>query len=580
MTKKIFGLIVILAFVMACVCVVIDYGAQVGAAAGLLFGALFGPWRIAGVDFRQWFRDPGAPSEIGDDSWIGLFRGAFHAIWPTALFTFVVLVYFLKGRLPSSCTTIDVSYLLALLPSWSAEFLTSCSGHSAAIKIVGGGIVGAAFTQAVVEITWRIGLHFGLRKSEAPSTFLAPNALPVLTAKEKHAGIRRLIVCCDGTWNWPEAKRETNVVRLVRAIAPDANGVAQIVHYHQGVGTGNFVDRIAGGGAGVGLSASVKACYGFLVDNYKEYDEIFLFGFSRGAYIARALGGLIGTIGIMRKHEMGRFADVWDWYWQKKADRKLEVLDKLAPDRFKAVEIECIGVWDTVGALGIPGTRFCASTFAFHDTELGTHVRHAFQALAIDEQRGNFQAAIWVPAKTSAAGAGADRQDLKQMWFPGVHSNIGGGYLKHGLSDTTFLWMLSQLQPILGLNQNSIVVSLDRDKTEFYPGGELQNSRTQFWRLLGAPVPRPVCVISQTEQIHESGWQRSAAAARAVPASDVYKTVRRKVWLAAMTIFKALRTPFESTLAAVDRPDPVVISGLKKKLDWCSWLLQVVGARG
>ena len=578
MIKKIFGLVVVLAFIIACVCVVIDYGARVGAAAGLLFGALFGPWRIAGVDFRQWFRDPGTPSEIGDDSWIGLFRGAFHAVWPTAIVAFVVLVYFLKSRLPTACTMIDVSYLLALLPGWFAKFLTSCSGHSAAIKIVGGGIVGTAVMQAIAEIIWRVGLRYSLPDRAAAATFLAQNSLPMLSEKTPHAGIRRLIVCCDGTWNWPDARRETNVVRLVRAIAPDAGGVAQIVHYHQGVGTGNFVDRIAGGGAGVGLSASVKACYGFLVDNYKAHDEIFLFGFSRGAYVVRALGGLIGAIGMMRKHEMDRFADVWNWYWQDKSERKMEILEELAPGRYKSVEIECIGVWDTVGALGIPGSRFCASTFAFHDTGLGAHVRNAFQALAIDERRGNFQAAIWVPGEPPPAATGNTRQVLRQMWFPGVHSNIGGGYPKHGLSDTTFLWMVSQLNPLLGLDRNSIVVSLDRDGSELYPGGELQNSRTRFWRLLGSPVPRPICAISQTEKIHESAWQRSTAAT--VAASDRYKKERRKNWLDSMAKYKASHEPFESEIAAINRPNPIAKSGLKTKLDWCSWLLQVVGARG
>ena len=197
-----------------------------------------------------------------------------------------------------------------------------------------------------------------------------------------------------------ESKRETNVVRMVRSLKPDDNGVAQIIHHHQGVGTGNFLDRLVGGGAGVGLSASVKARYGFLVDNYREGDEIFLFGFSRGAFVVRALGGVIGEIGMMRKAEMACFSEVWNWYCQGKEARdknKETTLSLLAPHRCCVVDIECIGVWDTVGALGIPGTRLCAQTYEFYDTSLGTHVRHAFQSLAIDERRGNFQGAVWVP---------------------------------------------------------------------------------------------------------------------------------------------------------------------------------------
>jgi len=237
------------------------------------------------------------------------------------------------------------------------------------------------------------------------------------------------------------------VVRLVRAIEPQRDGVDQIVHYHEGVGTGDFVDRAFGGGAGVGLAASVKACYGFLVDNYKDHDEIFLFGFSRGAYVARALAGLIGTVGLMRKHEMDRFGHMWNWYWQKTRD--LDVLHQIAPDRKQHVDIECVGVWDTVGALGIPGSRLCASAYQFFQAELGPHVRHAFQGLAIDERRGNFQGAVWVPydverARSARANAQANahlaedqkdeaapRQVIRQVWFPGVHSNVGGGYPQH-----------------------------------------------------------------------------------------------------------------------------------------------------
>src|SRR5204862_2503696 len=145
-----------------------------------------------------------------------------------------------------------------------------------------------------------------------------------------------------------------------------------------------------------------------------------------------------------------------------------------------------------------------------HDTALGPHVRHAFQALAIDERRGNFQAAIWVPfdpdrrrrgatAQQAPAAAQAQtgaRQVLKQMWFPGVHSNVGGGYEKHGLSDTTFLWMVSELQGLLGFDQPNIVASLDKLASEQFPGGTLADSRTLGWKLIFCPVPRPVGIVS------------------------------------------------------------------------------------
>ena len=105
---------------------------------------------------------------------------------------------------------------------------------------------------------------------------------------------RRLIACCDGTWNKPDRQRHTtNVVRLVRSIdACTEDGISQIVYYRPGLGTGNFVDRWIGGGTGIGLSENVRSVYAWLLDNYRHGDEIFLFGFSRGAYTARAVPGI------------------------------------------------------------------------------------------------------------------------------------------------------------------------------------------------------------------------------------------------------------------------------------------------
>src|SRR5690349_3944639 len=106
---------------------------------------------------------------------------------------------------------------------------------------------------------------------------------------------RRLIACCDGTWNTPDRPgHTTNVVRLVRSIRScSADGISQIVYYHPGVGTGNVVDHWIAGGTGVGLSQNVLSVYAFFVNNYMDGDEIFLFGFSRGAYTARSVAGMM-----------------------------------------------------------------------------------------------------------------------------------------------------------------------------------------------------------------------------------------------------------------------------------------------
>ena len=320
----------------------------------------------------------------------------------------------------------------------------------------------------------------------SPRTELAQETKPPAT--------RRLIICCDGTWNWPQPQRETNVVRLLRAISPlgkrsDGGPVTQIVHYHLGIGTGNILDRAVGGGTGVGLAeGGWSPVMKFLVDNYEPDDEILLFGFSRGSYVVRSVAGMVGSVGLLQKREMTRFYDAWDWY-AKRQSRDPEKLHAIAPLRNKpeTVTMQCIGVWDTVGALGIPGSRFCAQDYTFHQTALGPYVRHAFQALAIDEKRGNFQAAPWAPPLHAEVP-----QVLEQVWFAGVHSNIGGGYDDHGLSDTTLLWMISQIRQynLLDLDIDCIIKSLDQSAP--YLTGKLIELRTALWVALGCAVPRPV----------------------------------------------------------------------------------------
>lgn len=597
------GLLLLVALIaVAALCVYVNEGGRIGIFLGLLLGTLLAPLRIAGVDFRQWFMDPGAPSEIGDDSFIGLIRWGFHALWVPWFLMIVGLVCTVSWWMPASCRLVDVSPLLhqlldpirlARLADFLVGVATACSGFYAGANLVLGAMLAATVAPALVEIIWHVGLAHGV--PARPTEYLAPQALPRVRTKLVRQGYRRLIICCDGTWNWPESRRETNLVRMVRALLPDHNGIPQIIHYHQGVGTGNFLDRLVGGGAGVGLSASVKACYGFLADNYKTGDEIFLFGFSRGAFVVRSLAGMIGAVGMMRKDEMARFAEVWNWYCLGKDDRQPGTLDRLSPQRHRDVDIECIGVWDTVGALGIPGSRLCAQAFEFHDTALGPHVRHAFQALAIDERRGNFQAAVWVPFDRTRRRRGTavtaaepehhgppydgPQQVLKQMWFPGVHSNVGGGYPQHGLSDNTFLWMLTQLQGLLGFERNNIVSSLDNVASERYPGGKLEDSRTLGWKLIACPVPRPVGIISATERVHDSAWGRSSAAPPQVPANDVYQRQSRRDWLAAIGP-RPGRSPFEEEIAGLPRPpDPPPVN-IRRRLGVCGAILAFINPQG
>ncbi len=253
--------------------------------------------------------------------------------------------------------------------------------------------------------------------------------------------MKRIVICADGTWQSPESAHPTHVLRLARGIAPrDAKGCEQIVFYDWGVGSEG--DRISGGATGAGIDKNIMDCYRFLVHNHEEGDQLFFFGFSRGAYTVRSLAGLIRNSGLLRREHADRIPAAYDLYRQRSPGS--------APGRNKAREfrrdhavadltpIEFLGVWDTVGALGIPAPflgTLGTGKYLFHDTEPSKIIRHARHAVAIDENRQDFEPALW----TEKPGI-----DLLQVWFAGVHTDIGGGYKEHALGDHAGLWLAQE----------------------------------------------------------------------------------------------------------------------------------------
>jgi uncharacterized protein (DUF2235 family) len=320
---------------------------------------------------------------------------------------------------------------------------------------------------------------------------------------------RRLIVCCDGTWNKLEQKdgggyAPTNVAKIARSISPLGNGMEQVVFYDPGVGTGNALDRWTGGAMGVGLSDNVKDGYQFLMHNYTQHDEIYLFGFSRGAYTVRSLAGLIRKCGLLRKEHSGRIGEAYDIYRIRGDGADSDRADKFR-DKYswqpQPTPIKLIGVWDTVGALGVPGNLFrtiFGGKYRFHDVTLSSSVSFAYHALAIDEKRRSFKATLWEQSdKGRAAG-----QKLEQAWFPGVHSDVGGGYAAAGLSDEAFHWMSAKaagaglaFQQPLPVPQGNPLGRIHESWTRPY------NLIPKFWRPIGeAPSGR--------ESVHESALKR------------------------------------------------------------------------
>ncbi len=265
--------------------------------------------------------------------------------------------------------------------------------------------------------------------------------------------MKRIVVCCDGTWSVPDercgdAPCPTNVTKIALSVAPrDRLAVQQIVFYGRGIGTGRW-DHLAGGLFGVGISLRILDEYRFLIEVYEPGDELFLFGFSRGAYTARSLAGLIRNCGILERRFRDLVPQAYELYRRRdpasgpRAKEARLFRETYSYEREHGpMRITFIGVWDTVGSLGIPiGPLGWLSRrvlrLQFHDVQLSTFVENAFQALAIDERRRAFQPAIW-EQQAEARG----RQRLEQVWFAGVHSSVGGGAADAGLSDVAFEWM-------------------------------------------------------------------------------------------------------------------------------------------
>lgn len=261
--------------------------------------------------------------------------------------------------------------------------------------------------------------------------------------------MKRIVICADGTWNRPEKNLKkdipTNVLRLARAIKPvDGEGVPQQVFYDWGVGS--YYNKMVGGVTGKGIQKNVMDDYRYIVQNYSPGDELYFFGFSRGAYTVRSLCGLINNCGILVRPDARLIEAAFKHY--KRAGKKYKAKGSKSVEFRKAYshdhsqQVKFVGVWDTVGALGIPFSflGLFENKDEFYDTKMGSNVSIARHALAIDEQREDFEPTIWRERKSV---------DLEQVWFLGVHSDIGGGYPADknsggSLADIAFRWMMKE----------------------------------------------------------------------------------------------------------------------------------------
>jgi uncharacterized protein (DUF2235 family) len=231
---------------------------------------------------------------------------------------------------------------------------------------------------------------------------------------------RNLVVLFDGTWN--KRSTRTNVIRMRESIRSSGRDDGQQpVFYDEGVGT-KWWNRLSGGAFGRGLSENIQEGYAWLSRHCVRDDAIYVFGFSRGAYTARSLVGLIRKCGLLNSVTDANVELAYELYREK----------SIAPTDTKAVEfrakhsrearVRFIGVWDTVGALGIPISQvpFSRDFYQWHDTELSKIVDYAIQAVAVDEHRKDFGVTLWSKLKP-------ENVKVEQRWFAGAHSDVGGG---------------------------------------------------------------------------------------------------------------------------------------------------------
>ncbi|KAI1212875.1 uncharacterized protein F4807DRAFT_303343 [Annulohypoxylon truncatum] len=310
---------------------------------------------------------------------------------------------------------------------------------------------------------------------------------------------KRIVVCCDGTWQnsdngyvqptssnpIPTLQIPSNVTRISRIFKRTcSDDTFQIVYYQSGVGSRSGpIDRVLGGAFGIGIAENIREAYAYICANYVDGDEIVLVGFSRGAFTARSIGGMISDLGLLTREGMEFFypifKDMQNWMNPDYKDQfpQIPFPDKPkgphAGDEYRKrlvekgytrlhqekgegdlIKVKAIGVWDTVGALGIPqgkpreilarlGIKMRNHEYRFYNTRLSNKIEHGFHALALDETRGPFSPTLWERQPEYR-----DTSDLRQVWFPGSHGNVGGGWKDQGVANITLAWMMDQLSSI------------------------------------------------------------------------------------------------------------------------------------
>ncbi|MDA9411814.1 DUF2235 domain-containing protein [Bradyrhizobium sp. CCBAU 45384] len=311
--------------------------------------------------------------------------------------------------------------------------------------------------------------------------------------------MKRLAIFLDGTWN--TLNNNTNVWRLRSLTAETAD---QRVYYSQGVGTRRG-ESARGGVTGWGIDDEIIEAYTWLIQNFDDGDEIFIFGFSRGAYTARSLSGLICKCGVLGLGAPLSIEQLYARYRIYDAPTIRSLLGKPLPDGASLEErwltaysrptkVKFVGVWDTVGSLGLPVWSMAAKVrkYRFLDTHLRLDNEYAFHALALDEHRKNFEPTFWTRTDRVGHEGAAVRQidKVEQRWFVGAHANVGGGYASDALAQRPLKWLMEKAAGLGLVFRNE--VSLDVSQVAPPVTDSYREFAWGFYRFVSRPFYRPV----------------------------------------------------------------------------------------
>jgi uncharacterized protein (DUF2235 family) len=446
------------------------------------------------------------------------------------------------------------------------------------------------------------------------------------TSKEhKRSPRKRLALFFDGTWNEPGD--HTNVRRLMLMLADHGtDGIPQKAFYDEGVGT-RWYDRASGGAFGAGLSKNVRSGYRWLVENYSWQDEIYIFGFSRGAFTARSLAGLIARCGLLKPQARISFAQLYERYqkgdmvrpiykirkdWANRRKFDFEETALLYHSYYAPGIIKMVGVWDTVGSIGVPVGNFrgiSRRALWFHNTRLSTTIEHSYQALALDEYRKPYWAVLWtdfVRERSDPTKQKYDHRFVEQRWFAGAHANVGGGYRSDLLPDRPLEWLQTKaiacgltFRTTVKARESYFTAVVHDSYSNFLRGSwkYFTFGRRYVRRVMADPVYKqsrktiggqPICGWVQTanERIDITVIQRCQRNSKYRPRSLVEWAKRRKLNLEDIILhpekynyWDAVATPgIENTVPPKDDAGDKPRLGRFKRM--IGWLKSKVGKRG